>query len=206
MIIFDLDGTLWDTISTTTQATKDILKRENINIDFDTNVISKSMGLSFSDVAKMYFPTLEKEKREYLLNEIIKRNIEIIKLKGADIYKGSSEVIKDLSQKYKLGIITNNKDDYVQAFFKASKLEEFFIDYMGAASYNISKGEAIRKMVDKHNENENFYIGDIKKDMIAAEEAKIGFIHAKYGFAKDLKFEKYIDNIDQLPDFLEKII
>lgn len=205
MIIFDLDGTLWDTISTTTKATIDILEREEIKFNFDTNIISKSMGLAFSDVAKMYFPTLEKEKREYLLNEIIKRNVEIIKSEGADIYEGVCEVIRNLSQKHKLAIITNNKDDYVKAFFKASGLEPYFSDYMGAATYEISKGEAIKRMVEKHNEPTSFYVGDIKKDMIAANEAGIGFIHAKYGFEPMLNCPQAIENISDLPKLLDNI-
>jgi len=73
---------------------------------------------------------------------------------------------------------------------------------MGAASYNISKGEAIRKMLDKHNENESFYIGDIKKDMIAANEAGISFIHAKYGFEPTLNHIHTIEDISELPELL----
>ena len=73
---------------------------------------------------------------------------------------------------------------------------------MGAASYGISKGEAIKKMVDKYKDKDNYYIGDIKKDMDSTLEAGIKFIHARYGFEPKLECDKHIDDISELENIL----
>ena len=46
------------------------------------------------------------------------------------------------------------------------------------------------------------YIGDIKKDMQAAYDANIDFIHAKYGFEPNLECEKFINDISELKEIL----
>ena len=60
--------------------------------------------------------------------------------------------------------------------------------------------------MERNNIQNAIYVGDTQKDYEASKMAGIDFIHAKYGFAKQLKFEKYIDSIEQLPDFLQKTI
>ena len=55
---------------------------------------------------------------------------------------------------------------YVKVFLDKSNLGNYFIDYMGAASYGITKGEAIKRMVNKYNEY-------IKLDIINSHLIKI---------------------------------
>lgn len=205
MIIFDLDGTLWDTTYTTLEAANIIANKYDEVKEFKMKTITDGMGLSFDENVKNYFPYLEYDKGAKYLDELINTNIGIMSNKGAKLYDGVEDVIKELSKKYKLGIITNNNDDYVKVFYKASKLEQYFTDYMGAATYGITKAEAIRKMVDRNNEENSYYVGDIEKDMLAAHTAGIGFIHAKYGFDKQLSSTYYIEDIKELPKLLINI-
>ena len=77
---------------------------------------------------------------------------------------------------------------------------------MGASSYNMTKSEAIKRMINKYKEKENYYVGDIKKDQESAIKAGIKFIHAKYGFEPNLESELYIEDIKKLPELLKKEI
>ena len=138
------------------------------------------------------------------MKEIRQKTSEIINEKNVVIYDGVIETLKELSKKYKIGIITNNRDEYAKTFLNITKLKEYFIDYMGAASYNITKGEAIKQMVKKYNEKENYYVGDIKKDQEATMYAGIKFIHAKYGFEPNLKSELSIEKIQDLHKIIKK--
>lgn len=206
MLIFDLDGTLWETTETTLEAANDIAREYPEVKEITRDIVERGMGLSSSENAKNYMPYLDEEKGIEYLRKISERNFEIIDKKGARLYDGVCDVIKKLSDKYKLGIITNNYDGYVEMFFKCSKLKEYFSDYMGAATYSITKGEAIKRMVDRNNEPNSFYIGDIKKDMDSTLEAGIKFIHAKYGFEPTLETEFYINDIKELEELLNRIM
>ena len=205
MIIFDLDGTLWDTTMNTYKAANIVASFYDEIKEIDIDIVKSGMGLSTEENAKNYMPYLNENKAVYYLNEIIKKNIETMDDDGAILYDGVYDTIINLSKKYKLGIITNNKDEYVDTFFKISGLKDYFVDYMGAATYGITKGEAIKKMIDRNNEPDSFYVGDIEKDMVATEEAGINFIHARYGFEPKLDSQYYIDDIRNLEWLLDKI-
>ena len=203
MIIFDLDGTLWETIDATYEATKIITNKHKELKPITRQTIIKGMGLSTIENATNYIPYMPAEEGIKYMKEISEKTSEIINKDNVIIYNGVIETIKKLSKKYKLGIITNNRDKYAETFLKISNLKEYFTDYMGAASYNMTKGEAIKKMVQKYNEIENYYVGDIKKDQEATEYAGIEFIHAKYGFDPTLKSKKYINNIINLQKIIK---
>ena len=206
MIIFDLDGTLWDTTMNTYKAANIVANLYDEVKDISLDTIKSGMGLSTEENAKNYMPYLNEDKAVYYLNEIIKKNIETMDEDGAILYDGVYDTIINLSKKYKLGIITNNKDEYVDTFFKISGLKNYFVDYMGAATYGITKGETIKKMIDRNNEPNSFYVGDIEKDMVATEEAGINFIHARYGFEPKLDSQYYIDDIRNLELLLDNLI
>ena len=116
MIIFDLDGTLWDTINATYQATVNITSNMNDINKISKNTIKTGMGLSFAENAKHYMPNLEKEKREKILNQINNETIKLLKSGKTKFYFGMKKTIQKLSQKYPLGIVTNNNDEYVKNF------------------------------------------------------------------------------------------
>ena len=205
MIIFDLDGTLWDTTQVTYISANNVAARHDEVNSFSMKTIKNGMGLSFDENTKQYMPYLNQEDSSKYLDEIIDENIKNIKQDGAILYDGVIDTIKYLSQKYKLGIITNNNDEYVEAFFKTSGLKSYFTDYMGAASYNITKGSAIKIMVTRNKTEDNYYVGDILNDKLSSQEAGVKFIHARYGFGHNFDSEYYIDKISDLLSLLNKI-
>ena len=205
MIIFDLDGTLWETIDTTYEAANIVVSKHSDVLAISKETVIKGMGLGKEENSINYMPYLEKDKAMEYLDEISRENFKLISIKGANVYDGVKDVIIDLSNNYKLAIVTNNQDEYAKTFFKVTGLEEYFVDYMGTGSYNISKGEAIKRVVLRNNESNNYYVGDIEKDMVASEEANVTFIHAKYGFGKDLLSKYYIDDIKDLPHLIKEI-
>ena len=204
MIIFDLDGTLWQTIDATYEAANIIAKKYAELKPISKETIIRGMGLSTLENETNYMPYISPKQGIKYMKEISQKTSEIINEKNVVIYDGVIETLKELSKEYKIGIITNNRDEYAKTFLNITKLKEYFTDYMGAATYNITKGEAIKQMVKKYNEKENYYVGDIKKDQEATMYAGIKFIHAKYGFEPNLKSELSIEKIQDLPKIIKK--
>ena len=205
MIIFDLDGTLWETMETTCKSANEIMKKHNINHEITKETVSNTMGCNFEEAAKNYMPNIEREERLLLMKEIIEYNSMKLAEEGGNLYPNLEETLKKLKEKYKLAIVSNCGANYIESFLESSKLGIYFDDFAAASKMQIPKGEAIRKVMERNNIENAIYVGDTQKDYEASQEAGIDFIHAKYGFAKDLKFEKNIDSIDQLPDLLKRI-
>ena len=204
MIIFDLDGTLWETTEVTHQSANSILKKHGIDKEVSIETINKCMGLSFEECAQNYMPYLEKEEREKLLSEMFVLNAKTLGESGGNVYAGLEETLIELIKKYKLAIVSNCGAGYIESFLSSAKLEKYFVDHMAAAQYKISKSEAIKRVMDQNNIKSAIYVGDTKKDYISSSGAGIDFIQAKYGFGEDLHTEYSINDITELPKLLEK--
>ena len=118
IIIFDLDGTLWDTIKATYQATINVTSNINDINKISKNTVKTGMGLSFDENAEHYMPNLEKKKREEILNQINNETMKLLKAGKTKFYFGMKKTIKKLSQKFPLGIVTNNNDNTLKYFLR----------------------------------------------------------------------------------------
>ncbi len=204
-ILFDLDGTLWETLETSYISANEVLKNMNIDVRVTKEQICNGMGKNFEECTKIYLPTLDKENAETIMRQMLETNTKNLSKIGGNLYDGLEETLKILKEKYKLYIVSNCCDGYIEAFLDTSKLGKYFDDYIAAGKYNISKSEAILKMIEKHNLKNSIYFGDTYKDFEASKEADIPFIQAKYGFGEDLKTEYSVNKIVELPNFLLNI-
>lgn len=203
-VLFDLDGTLWDVVDSTYEATKQVTSKYNLD-EVSKEIITKCMGKTKEECAKLYYPSVDLEKAKSLLNEGQKINNQLLTKNGGNLYEGIEETLKELKKEYKLGIISNCADGYIEAFLTSSQLGKYFNDFIAAGKFDITKSEAIKEVIKRNNIKRAIYVGDTVKDKEAATGAEIDFIHAKYGFGKELNHKYQIENIKDLPKLLKSI-
>ena len=205
-IIFDLDGTLWDTSKATAYAVKDVSKLENIVPVSDQEIIN-SFGENKENIAKIYFPNIEFDKALDLVDDVNIKNIDILQKEGGRLYPRLREVIKNLSHNYNLFIVSNAiRNEYIEAFLVTSSLKEYFTGYMAAGAEGLSKSSAIKKVIKDYGLEKSIYVGDTKLDYDAATDANIPFIHAKYGFQSSLPSKHYINNLEELESTIKIVL
>ena len=202
MIIFDIDGTLWNVAELTTEAANMVASRMPGVNTVTLADINSVMGMGRKEIIDNLYPGVERETAARAVESIVDTTSELISERGGNFYDGVVDTVRYLSKKYKLGLVTNNTNDYVKLLFDKSGLADCFVDYIGATTYGFSKAEAIRQMVNRNQVSSACYVGDIKKDMEAAAEAGVGFIHARYGFDKELVADVAINDIRELVDLL----
>ena len=205
MLIFDLDGTLWETEWISYKTANAVLKKYEADKEITMDVIKSTMGCTYAETAEMYMPYYDTEKREKILGQMLDLNAQILSEFGGNVYKNLKETLEKLSENYKIAIVSNCADGYIESFLSSAKMEEYFVDYMAAAKYKISKAEAIKRVMSRNNIKEAIYVGDTSRDYEASKLANINFIQAKYGFGSDLKTEHSIEDIIELPELLETI-
>lgn len=205
MILFDLDGTLWSTDDTTLKSTNEYLKLNNIDLEVSMDTVQKTMGCTFKDAAYNYFPSLDEERREELFAEVLDYNNKRILDFGGNIYTNVQSTLEKLKENYKLAIVSNCADGYIEAFLEYSNYGKYFDDFIAASKEKVSKADAIKMVIERNDIKNAIYVGDTDKDMLAAEGAGIEFVQALYGFGDDLNTEYSINDFEKLPELLNTI-
>ena len=204
-IIFDLDGTLWETIDATYLSVNEVAKKYN-HSEVSKELIIKNFGNSKPASAKLLFPDLEQEKAFKLLDESDSLCVQNLTNNGGYLYPGLEETLFTLQQDYDLYIVSNTATKkYIESFLISSRLFKYFKDYVAASEIILSKGNAIIKLMDDYYIEEAIYVGDTLKDKESADIANIPFIQCLYGFGKDLNCEYKVNDIKELPECIDKI-
>ena len=198
-IIFDLDGTLWDSsIHVAKSWSEELSQHEYERKVVTVEEITSCMGLRMDKIAEKLFPELEEEIRAEIMSKCCKRENMYLSVHGGILYEKIEDTLKILSEKYKIIIVSNCQDGYIESFFKAHGLQKYFIDYECPGRTGLNKGENIKLVIERNNIKRAVYIGDTLGDANSAKFAKIPFIYAKYGFGEVDNFEYSIDSFSEL--------
>ncbi len=202
-IIFDLDGTLWSTIDSSFKVLTEVKSRhKEVTRDIDRKEIEQSMGKSFDEIVENYYGYIEHNKAVEIAKEAFEENVKNLMINGGTLYNNLKDTIKELSKKYKLFIVSNCIDGYIESFLKTSGLEAYFLDHECNGRTNLSKGENIKLIIERNNLKKAIYVGDTISDKEAAEYAKIPFVYASYGFGDVDSYDYKIDSISELSDVI----
>lgn len=200
-IIFDLDGTLWDSSETVLVAWNEILKNDKkIEKELTSGDLKATMGLQMHEIEKILFPEMEETYRRKLSNKCCEAERVLLEQKGGQLYEQLEEVLESLSQKYKLFIVSNCQEGYIEAFYKYHQLEKHFIDYENPGRTGLSKGENIKLIIERNQLKSPVYVGDTLGDQQAAKVAGIPFVYASYGFGEVEEYDYMIHSLSDLQE------
>ncbi len=182
-LIFDLDGTLWDTSESITVAWNNVLERNNINFKkIDTSDIKKITGMQHDECVKTIFRSLDKNKKSLIIKETMIEDNLMIKKNGGRLYSGVIKGLKLLNQHYKMYIVSNCHKGYIEIFLNLNKLNDIFLDFECWGNTKKSKSDNIDIVKNRNRLQNPLYIGDTKWDMIAANKSNVKFHQLTYGF------------------------
>ncbi len=121
-IIFDLDGTLWDSREQVVEAWNKAISRSEFPIEkVEKADLTRTMGLVIPKIASVLFPQLTEREQKQLMDACGVEELALLKENGALLYDGVEEVLRTLSKTYKLFIVSNCRDGYIEAFFSFSR-------------------------------------------------------------------------------------
>ena len=186
-IVFDFDGTIADTYQDILTIVNDLKKDKYKEIDFEdirdhgARYLIKKAGIPFWKIPKFVYQAASKLKR--------KNNIRL--------FPEILDVFKELSKKYKLGILSSNSEENIRIVLKKYKVEDLF-EFIYSNSSIFGKHLVLKRMCRKYkiNPEDIIYIGDEDRDIIAAKKAKIKIIAVTWGFNS----EKLLK--EKKPDYL----
>src|ERR1700743_3373550 len=107
-IIFDLDGTLWDSTGNVAIAWQEAIEQVDYVNDMMTREKIRSItGLAYNVIFDTLFPHLDTGKRTELMQLCAKSELETLHTKGGELYPALEETLHYLSTKYRLFIVSH---------------------------------------------------------------------------------------------------
>lgn len=204
-IIFDLDGTMWDATYGVSEAWNEVIAEAGLNFSITREEVCGIMGLSVQEIADKIFAVLPAEERVPLLRKCFDREMVILRRRGGNLMDGLEETLQILQKKYRLFIISNCQDGYVQTFLEVHHMEKYFEDFKCAGDMGLTKGQSNKVLIRERNLKRAVYVGDTKGDQNSAKEAGIEFIYVRFGFGQVEDYQYGIDSFRELPEVLEKM-
>lgn len=175
-IIFDIDGVLIDSFNSNLKYFQDVFREAGYKIP--TKKQYKNLfHLTVEDLIKHFIKDADKKEFKRILKIAYKLDRSAEKFKLA---KNSAEIIKKLSKKYRLALVTGRVKKGVDSYLNFSKTKNYFKVKVCFEDYKRSKPHpeplliAAKKL--KINPSEAVYVGDSLTDMQAAKAAGMKII------------------------------
>ncbi|MBR6395314.1 MAG: HAD family hydrolase [Ruminococcus sp.] len=206
-LIFDMDGTLWDSsenvAASWTEKIREIgCEREDITKEDIMSV----MGLTMDKVAEGVFRGYSEKERMELLKLCCEYENEYLRKHGGVLYPELEKTLIRLKEKgFNLYIVSNCQSGYIEAFLEHYGFGKYFDDIECYGNNLKGKGENIKLLAERNLLEKAYYIGDIQGDYNATMEAGYEFIHAAYGFGKIEQTVPELKKFSELPELLETL-
>lgn len=205
-IIFDMDGTLWDSAENVAKSwnlavEKAGYQREEITAEDMYRVMGKTMD----KIAEILFPDIIGNARNELLESCCEGENDYLREHGGILYPNLQETLEVLKKDYHLYIVSNCQAGYIEAFLDYYKLWDFIEDIECFGNNGKQKGENIADLYNRNELEKAVYVGDIQGDYDATMEAGLPFIHAAYGFGTINQEVPSISELKELPEVVKKV-
>ena len=208
LLLFDLDGTLWDSAGPVAESWNEVFQREAPGLPpLTTDDIHSVMGMTMKEIGQTLYADITIPNREAIFDQCCNYEVEYLYTHCGTLYpdfRSTMEALK--SEGYGLAVVSNCQTGYVKAFLASSGAADLFIDYEEWGRTGLTKGENIRLVMERNGYKKGIYIGDTKKDREAALQAGIPFIHAAYGFGEVEAADGVIRKLSDLPAEIARMI
>lgn len=182
-IIFDIDGTLWDSTEIVAQAWQDYLQeKEQITLSLTAKTLKGLFGRLLPDIAAVLLPDLPVSEQLRIIGGCCQAEHAALLKTCAPLYPGLENTLAELSGRHRLFIVSNCQAGYCEVFLKASGLGRYFTAHLCPGDTGKAKAFNIRKITADYQLKDPVYVGDTLGDFQACQEAGVPFIFASYGF------------------------
>ena len=206
-IIFDLDGTLWDSSDNVVISwNKVFASHSEFSLQITNKDMQSLMGKTMPDIIKALLPDLDEKARMQILKECCIVENDYLEHHGGVLFPDLEETLKALSKKYKLFIVSNCQSGYIECFLKYYDFGKYFTDIECSGNTREHKGKNVVSIIKRNNLSAAVYVGDAQVDLDAARFAEIPFIYCKYGFGKVDEEKIIINSLPELIDTVETVI
>ena len=209
-IVFDMDGTLFDTSEGILECYIQVARKMDREIP-DHSVLYKLIGGSLRINLKNLYGLNEEECS--LAVDIYRSHYSCVGLEMSVAYPDVQNTIRELHEMgYSLSVATLKRQDFAEEFIKAKGLTPYFQSIHGMdVGDTLTKEQLIRNCITgcKTTEKATLMVGDSDSDLNGAIKNGTRFLAATWGFGFDAAFctdndIPYVSEFGEIIDYLRK--
>ena len=199
-LIFDIDGTLWDSRALVAEGYNLQLKSEGLDhLCTDADTLKPLFGKVRDDIADALFPGIPAPERYRLIARCMETESVYLQENECRIgFPGVKETLEQLAKKHRLFIVSNSEKGYPELCMEKLGIAQLFEGHLCFGDTRTCKGETIKKLIADHGIGSAVYIGDTQGDLDASELADLPFVYCTFGFGNVTHYWKKIDKFDDL--------
>ena len=202
-VIFDIDGTLWNASSANAKGWNLGLEELGMHQRVNAKQIESVSGNTYERCMDILLPG-ERINHPELLYVFTKHETRVVATDGGVFYNGVVRGIIRLAQDYRVFLVSNCPEWYLNLFLQFSQLGPVLsgVDCHGMSG--LPKDEMLRRITRDHSLKNPVYVGDTANDEKAAALAGITFIHVAWGFGKPKGAPRSVRSFTELLDCLKE--
>ena len=199
-LIFDIDGTLWDSRALVAEGYNLQLHKEGLDHLFvDAETLKPLFGKVMPEIADAIFPNIPLPERYELMDRCMETENRYLFENECRIgYPKVKETMAELAKTHRLFIVSNAQCGYPELCIEKLGLGDYIEGHMCFGDTGKPKGQTILALMARHGIQNAAYIGDTQGDYEATLDAGIPFIFAAYGFGDPAGFDAKIGSIEDL--------
>ena len=199
-LIFDIDGTLWDSRELVAEGYNIQLRSEGYDhLCVDAETLRPLFGKVMTEIADAILGSIEPPERYALMERCMKTENDYLFTNPCNIgYRNVKQTIEKLAKKHRIFIVSNSQCGYPELCIDKLGLSPYIRGHLCFGDTGTSKGKTIRTLMAKYGIESCAYIGDTQGDLEACKEAGIPFIFCAYGLGRADSWDAKIEKIDDL--------
>ena len=206
-LIFDIDGTLWDSRALVAEGYNIQLKAEGYDhLCVDAQVLRPLFGKVMTEIADVILASVPQPQRYELMERCMETENRYLHENECRIgYAGVKETLELLAKKYRLFIVSNSQCGYPDLCMEKLGVAHLIEGHLCFGDTGTEKGQTILELMRRHQIQSAVYIGDTQGDYEATVVAGVPFVFAAFGFGNPEGYAARVEDFRDLPQVLENM-
>ena len=206
-IIFDIDGTLWDTREVVARGfNRRLTAMGHPELQVTAQSLTALFGKTMTQIADAMLPVFPAPRRYEIMLECMQAEQEVMASEPCDCaYPGVVEGLTRLAREHRLFLVSNAQKGYPELLLEKLGIGPLFSGHLCHGDTGLSKAKTMQLLMERHHISSCVYVGDTQGDLEACQEAGVPFIWCDYGFGTPTHWDGRISSFSQLEQVLKKI-
>jgi phosphoglycolate phosphatase len=206
-LIFDIDGTLWDSRALVAEGYNIQLRKEGYDhLCVTAEDLKPLFGKVMTEIADAILASVPENQRYALMERCMDTENRYLAENECRIgYDGVKETLEELAKRYRLFIVSNAQCGYPELCMEKLGIGHLIEGHLCFGDTGTEKGQTILELMRRHHIDDAVYIGDTQGDYEATVVAGIPFIWAAYGFGNPSAADAKICQICDLPQAVKAL-